>query len=235
MIDSNSPTTPAEPAPSTSAAPGGLPAALTAPPGTALQIVQLLAAGKVDTAQAGKLSKAANIDNMTVARALHTLREVGDAQGPDMRSPELKELDAQFPPAKPEEFVIRYGVPGQEPAMTPEAKAFDTSARTWLSGAGFPRETGNSLVNAIAKVTQQTQHMTEGELEAYGHKEFEKLQRVHGEKLEERLQAAARMVHDLDLKTPGLKNLLKRNGIGDNALVASMLIQHAAVYHARKR
>jgi hypothetical protein len=41
-----------------------------------------------------------------------------------------------------------------------------------------PRGIGNSLINAIAKVAQQTQRMTEGELEAYGHKEFEKLQRV---------------------------------------------------------
>jgi hypothetical protein len=73
----------------------------------------MLSAGTIDTRQAGHLSKAANIDTLAVARALHTLREVGTAQGPDMRSPEVKELDAQFPPAKPEEFVIRYGDPGQ--------------------------------------------------------------------------------------------------------------------------
>jgi hypothetical protein len=42
------------------------------------------------------------------------------------------------------------------------------------------------------------------------------------------------MIHDLDLKQPGLKNLLRSKGIGDNALVASMLIGHAAIYHARR-
>jgi len=52
--------------------------------------------------------------------------------------------------------------------------------------------------------------------------------------LEERLQAAGRMVHELDLKTPGLKNLLKSRGIGDSAMVANMLIAHAQIYHARK-
>ena len=51
---------------------------------------------------------------------------------------------------------------------------------------------------------------------------------------EEKLQSAAVMIHDLDLKQPGLKNLLKSRGIGDNALIVSMLIGHAAIYHARK-
>ena len=42
------------------------------------------------------------------------------------------------------------------------------------------------------------------------------------------------MIHDLDMKQPGLKNLLKSKGIGDNAMVANMLITHAQIYHARK-
>ena len=236
MTDPTSPTTATTPPPPPSAptAPVSPPTALTAPPGTALEIAQLLASGTIDTTKAGKLSRAANIDNMTVAKALHTLREVGEAQGPDMRSPEVKELDAHFPPAKPEEFAIHYGVPGQEPAMTPKLKAFDSSARTWLSGAGFPRETGNSLVNAIAKVTQQTQHMTADQLESYGHAEFEKLQKAYGPALEEKLRSAAVMINQLEQWQPGLKNLLKSHGIGDNALVASLLIQQAARYHARR-
>jgi hypothetical protein len=48
------------------------------------------------------------------------------------------------------------------------------------------------------------------------------------------LQAAGRVVHDLDLKTAGLKNHLKSRGIGDNALIANMLIAHAQIYHARR-
>ena len=42
------------------------------------------------------------------------------------------------------------------------------------------------------------------------------------------------MVHELDTQHPGLKNLLKSRGIGDNAMVANMLIAHAQIYHARK-
>jgi hypothetical protein len=104
-----------------------------------------------------------------------------------------------------------------------------------LSTAGFTRETGNSLVNAIAKVSQQTKGMTDEQLEAYGHKEYERLQRVHGEHLEERLQLAASMIHALEGKTAGLKQLLTSKGIGDNAMVANMLIAQAQKYHARNK
>jgi hypothetical protein len=238
MSDSNAP--PPAPAtantlePITPPASVAPPAALTAPPGTALQIASMLAAGTIDTKQAGRLAKAGNLSTLDVANALTTLREAAEPK--DQRSPEEKQMDAAYPPAKNSDYTIRYGEPGQqEPTMTPELKQFDTTARAWMSGAGLPRELGNSLVNAIAKVAQTTKAMTPDQLETYGVNEFQKLQRAHGPALEEKLHSAALMIHDLDLKQPGLKNLLRSKGIGDNALIASMLIQHAAIYHARKR
>jgi hypothetical protein len=118
--------------------------------------------------------------------------------------------------------------------MTKELKDFETSVRTWMSGAGFPRKVGNSLVTAIAKVAQQIQRMTESELETYAFAEFAKLQKARSAALDERLQSAALMIHDLDVKQPSLKNLLKSKGIADNAMVANMLIAHVQIYHARK-
>jgi hypothetical protein len=76
--------------------------------------------------------------------------------------------------------------------------------------------------------------MNADQLDQYGADEFVKLERAHDAALEERLRSAAEMIHDLDLKQPGLKNLLRSKGIGDNALVASLLIQQAERYHARK-
>jgi len=84
---------------------------------------------------------------------------------PDRRSDEQKQLDQHFPAAKPEEFLTRYGGPGEDVVMTPELKQFDTTARAWMSGAGLPREFGNSLVNAIAKTAQHTKDMTPDQLE----------------------------------------------------------------------
>lgn len=148
---------------------------------------------------------------------------------PDTRSEEIKSLDEQFPPAKPEDFTIHWG---QE--MTPELKSVDTGLRTWGSVGLFTREHFNSLVAQASRVTQQTARMTSDQLATYGQTEYAKLQRVYGDGLEAKLQAAARMVHVLDTKQPGLKNLLKSKGIGDNAVVVSMLIGQAERWHARR-
>ena len=107
-------------------------------------------------------------------------------------------------------------------------------ARTWLAGAGFPRDLGNTLVSTIDKVAQTTKGFSAEQLDAYSAREFVKLQRAHGAALEERLQAAAVMINQLEQKQPGLKNLLKSKDIGDNALVASMLIAQSEVYWKRR-
>src|SRR5262249_38562306 len=125
-----------------------------------------------------------------------------------MRTDEQKMLDQQFPPARPEQYTIRYGEPGnQEPTMTPAMKQFDQSARMWMGSDGLPRELGNSLVNAIAKVAQATRAMTPDQLIAYGEAEFVKLQRVHVAALDEKLQAVDRMVQVIEAKSPGLVRL----------------------------
>ncbi len=150
----------------------------------------------------------------------------------DNRSEAAVELDnAGYAPAKPEEYSIHYGVEEQ----TPELKQFDTAARTWLHGAAFPRELGNSLVTTIGRVTQQTAKMSPDQLATYGQTEYAKLQKTYGDSLGEKLQAANRMIHALEERQPGLKQLLQSKGIGDNAIVASLLIGQAERYWARWR
>jgi hypothetical protein len=152
----------------------------------------------------------------------------------DTRTEDMKELDAAFPPAKAEDYLIRYSRPGQDTPMTAEIQQFDTAARTWMSSAGLPRELGNSLVNSIEKVVERTATMSAAQLDAYGQTEFQKLQQAYGPELEAKLNAAGRMVVELDAKTPGLKNLLKSLGIGDNAMVAKQLIEAGERYWTRK-
>jgi hypothetical protein len=167
-------------------------------------------------------------------RRFDALGATPEQRAPDTRSEYVKQLDAAFPPAKPEDYLIRYGDPGQEPTMTPELKQFDSTARTWLSEAQVPRELGNSLISAVARVAQQTKAMTPDQLEQYGYAEFAKLEKAHGPALQEKLQAVDRMVQEIEAKQPGLVRLLKSKGIFDNAMVANMLISHAQIYHARK-
>ena len=148
----------------------------------------------------------------------------------DTRTEAAKELDAAglAPADKPEDYVIHYGV-----EMTPEGKQFDTAARTWLHGAGFPKDTGNSLVTTIGRVAQQTARFTPDQLTTYGQTEYAKLQKTYGESLGEKLQAANRMIHAMEERQPGIKALLQSRGIGDNAIVASMLIGQAELYWKR--
>jgi hypothetical protein len=119
--------------------------------------------------------------------------------------------------------------------MTPELKQFDQSARTWLSGAEFPRELGNSLITSIEKTVQHTKGMTPDELENYGYAEFAKLERAYGSELDDKLRAAAVMIHDLELKTPGLKQLLKSKAIGDSALVVAQILGQSERWYARRK
>lgn len=151
-----------------------------------------------------------------------------------LKTPEQQQLDTLHPPAKASEYTIRYGGSSGEMVHTPELKQFDQSARAWLSGAQFDRMTGNSLVNTIDRVAQQTHKMAAEQLDYYGQTEYAKLEKSYGPTLEEKLNAAGRMVEDLEKKHPGLKNLLKAKGIGDNALVASMLIAQSEVYWKRR-
>ena len=101
----------------------------------------------------------------------------------DTRTEAAKELDAAglAPADKPEDYVIHYGV-----EMTPEGKQFDTAARTWLHGAGFPKDTGNSLVTTIGRVAQQTAKMSQDQLVEYGQREMVKLQKTYGDSLGEK-------------------------------------------------
>lgn len=75
------------------------------------------------------------------AKAFEELNTPMEQRAPDTRSDEAKQLDAAFPVARPKDYRIPYADSGQDPPpMTPELKQFDSAARTWMSGAGLPRE-----------------------------------------------------------------------------------------------
>jgi hypothetical protein len=58
----------------------------------------------------------------------------------DTRTPEQKQLDTLHPPVKPNEYIIRYYKPGQEPPVVPkEVQDAETTHRAWLAGAGRSR------------------------------------------------------------------------------------------------
>jgi hypothetical protein len=174
-------------------------------------------------------------DRISSEAAERAFKDLGTSMSeqlkPDTRSEEVKALDAAYPPAKPNEYVISYG----DLPASPELKQFDESARTWLAACEFDSALGNTLVNTIERVARQTKDMTPQQLESFAKSEFEKLQGVYGTNLERKLNDAGLMVQEIERKRPGIKRLLSSQGLGDSSMVAAMLIQQSERYWLRRR
>jgi len=189
------------------------------------------------TTMAGWLRQDLDAGKLSREQFDESIRQLGvdpAAAQPDTRTKEERQFDETFPAGKPNEFTIRWFPPGQEQEMSEPMQQLDTNARTWLSSAGFSREVGNSLVGQIDRTLQTTGTMDDEQLEAYGYREFAKLERIYGDQVEAKLRQAGELVSLLEQRTPGLRQLLQTKGIGDDSLVASLLIQQAERYFARK-
>ena len=176
---------------------------------------------------------------MTPEAATKAFDELGaspEQRLPVARSDAEKQMDQVFGvPAKSEEYLIPYGKPGEAVQMTEPIKAFDANVRGWMADAGLSRESGNGVVAIISKAIQYTHTMSPEQRESYKDQENEKLRQLFGgqDKLEEQLQPAAVMIHELDQKRPGLREFVRTHG--DNALFVAQLIQAARAYHARRK
>jgi hypothetical protein len=168
------------------------------------------------------------------AAAFDQLQATPEQRAGDTRSDAEKQIDRAYPPAKPEDYLIRWKEPGDPTPMTEQDRQGDALARNWLADAGFPRELGNSLVNTITKVSRETKGMSAAQVDAYRAAELAKLQKVHGAKMQERLDAADDMIEELERQRPGLTNYLGSQVASRNAMVWNMLIQRAEMYHQRK-
>lgn len=151
---------------------------------------------------------------------------------PDTRSDDVKLLDQHFPPAKPEEFsAVRFHLANEDP--TPEQRQSSTITRTWLSEAGFSRDLGNTVFRIARETATKLQRMTDAEHAEWSKTQNDRLRRVYGDSLDAKLAQAGQMVHLIELKHPGLKQLLRQ--IGDSSILASLLIQQSDRYFARRK
>jgi hypothetical protein len=180
-----------------------------------------LASGKITQEQANKI--------------FDQLNASPEQRLPDSRSDELILLNKQFPPAKGSEYRIQYYTPGQEPPVIPkEVQAFDANARGWMSDAVLPRELGNSLVNTLSKAIQHTHAMSAEQRETYKDAENLKMEKLFGPDWhDKKLKPVAVMIHELDQKRSGLKELVRAHG--DHAMFIAQLIQAATIYHERRK
>ena len=172
------------------------------------------------------------------AKRFDSLGATPEQRAPDTRSDEVKQLDAHFPPAKESDYVLHMYPPGQAPAVIPkEDQVFEANARAWMgpSGAGLPVNIGNALVHAIVQSKQATNGMTESQRVQRDYDTFDKLRQAHGDKLEERLDAADRMIHMIEQTHRGVYEFLTEHHLSTDPMVMNMLISHAPIYHARRK
>ena len=170
------------------------------------------------------------------AKAFDQLGATPEQRAGDTRSEAAREVDAMYGlPAKPEEFLVRLYPPGQEPREIPkEVSVFEGNVRGWMSDAGLSKELGYALFNTLSKAIQHTHALTPEQREAYKDSENAKMGKLFGPDWHDtKLQPVAVMIHELDQKRPGLKELVRAHG--DHAMFLAQLIQAARVYHARKR
>ena len=214
---------------------------LTAP--TVTPVVEPTTKGDLSAAEAATMAEWTKADllvgKITPEQATQQFNELNiplEQRGPDTRTAEQKTLDKQFPPAKESEYLIRYYTPGQEPPVIPkEVQAFDANARGWMADMGLPRDFGNATVNILSKSIQHLSTLSPDQRESYKEQENDKLRALFGgqDKLNEALEPARQMIHEVEQKRSGLKDFVRSHG--DHALFIAQLIQAARIYHERRK
>lgn len=133
------------------------------------------------------------------------------------------EIDAAYPPARPQDFKAPYF--GDE--FTPEIQQRDVYIRGVLAEARLPAGIGNAVYAEIARFEKLTASMTPAERELQKRSEEFKFDRLHGPRAGVMKLAARRLVRDLEAKRPGLVALLEQSGAGNSVAIGSYLAQHS--------
>ncbi len=148
-------------------------------------------------------------------------------------TPEAAEIDAAFPPARPQDFEFpTYNGPGE--GLTPEQSKFDALARGWLSDARFTREIGSSLAKEIEREARAQASMSPIDRTLYGKSQRITLERLWGAETDNKIRMAKQLVRKLDARRPGLLAMLEKTGVGNNARLVATLANQAERLAARR-
>jgi hypothetical protein len=105
-------------------------------------------------------------------------------------------------------------------------KQLDTTARTWLSSAGFTREQGNALTTAVTRVVESTKGMNESQLRNRTRLWLRARQQIATGR-EDDCRTRRQATHP--------QAIVEDPGIGDSVLVVSALIDDARRWEIRNR
>lgn len=116
--------------------------------------------------------------------------------------------------AAPADFSFPYG-PGQE--LSPEDQAQDGQFRQWLSDAGFSKEIGTSVAQAVDEFYSTVADFSDEQHQLQMAESRSRLEQLWGAKFDKNLRSARAMVAELDARHGGAVSAwLDETGVGNS-------------------
>lgn len=222
----------------------------------------LVAAGRLSEEQAAALYTQTLVDqnSVTPAQAAEYLKNAGMAP-PRAETQPAKPLDQMLdrvngdlslsplnPSVRshleslglnPARDISEYRFPRNDSGDAPTAQDMqaDKLGRTWLMAGGFSANNGSTLVEEIEKVIPAYERLSETEQTIWRQQQEQLARQVLGEfgqDANQRIELAKRLVHEIDERHPGLKELLDETGAGSSAMVIKLFATQAEALARRQ-
>lgn len=146
-------------------------------------------------------------------------------------SPEAAEIDAVFPPARPEEYQMPY----LGETFGPAQQKLDADSRAWLAEARFPAGIGSALLTEVDRTATAWAKMDATARMMHTQTETSTLQKLWGvDGYAAKVSAARQLIREMEAKRPGLVRILEESGAGNSAQVIAQVALHAERLLARR-
>ena len=138
----------------------------------------------------------------------------------------LIELDTT-PPENVAEYNLGFAE-NEGDTLSPDFIAIDTEVRGMLRTAQMPANIANALARTANSYVEYSQHFTPEQHEIERSTTMSRLERLYGEELEQKLEAARSFIKSVDKSHNGLMTeILETHGLGNSVEVVHQIIQHA--------
>jgi hypothetical protein len=142
--------------------------------------------------------------------------------GRPMTPEERQALDTFGAPADPSVYEINYAL-GR--ALNEDEQAADGNFRHWLHSAGVSKSKGEFLAEVAQKEAPRFAAMSPEQRAAHGEQVLQQIMRLPDGAA--KLEAAVRLVDEIERVRPGLKAWLEHTGLGNSYELVATLAQHA--------
>jgi len=143
----------------------------------------------------------------------------------------IRALD-DHPPAEPNQYAMPKLLPdGADYLKSPDAQAVDQYLRSAVSAGGFSKDLGDAVLETIVRLGEKLDGFTPAQHELYGRESAIQLQKLFGERTQERIEAARSVAAIIEQYQPGFLEMLTSTGLGNSV----ELITYFASQHDRIR